>query len=241
VLGFGCDTMATIVTRTLETKRERLLATILLSLAIPCSAQLGVILALLAVYPRLLWVWLAVIAGVFILVGYLGARLMPGEQPTFYIELPPLRMPRMRNVLVKTYTRMEWYLREVFPMFIIASLIIWIGRLTGVFTLAIAALKPVVSLIGLPEETAVAFLFGFFRRDYGAAGLFDLRTGMNPAQLLVATVTMTLFIPCIAQLSVTAKERGWKTAVAIAAFVFPFALLVGGLLSVTLRLVGFGA
>ena len=54
VLGLGCDTMATMVTRTLSTKRERIIATILLTLAIPCSAQLGVILGLLGNKPNAL-------------------------------------------------------------------------------------------------------------------------------------------------------------------------------------------
>ncbi len=241
VLGFGCDTMATIVTRTLETRRERILSTILLSLAIPCSAQLGVMLGLLNGYPGLLAIWAGVVAVVFLLVGWLAARVMPGERPTFYMELPPLRLPTLRNILVKTYTRMEWYLREVFPLFVVASVIIWIGRLTGLFDVAVSALVPLVRLIGLPDQTAVAFLFGFFRRDYGAAGLYDLRSTMNAAQLLVATVTITLFTPCIAQLAVTVKERGLKTALAITAFIFPFALLVGGLVNAVLKLTGYGS
>jgi ferrous iron transport protein B len=231
VLGFGCDTMATIVTRTLETRRERVLSTLLLALAIPCSAQLGVMLGLMAGRPRLLALWTAVVAGVFLLVGFLAAQVMPGERPTFYMELPPLRRPALGNVVVKTYTRMEWYFREVFPMFILASVLIWLGRLTGLFDLAVNALMPLVHWIGLPDETAVAFLFGFFRRDYGAAGLYDLRETMNGVQLLVAATTMTLFVPCIAQFSVTLKERGWKTALAMTAFIFPFAFLVGGLLN----------
>jgi ferrous iron transport protein B len=236
VLGFGCDTMATIVTRTLETRRERLLATLLLSLAIPCSAQLGVMLGLLNGHTGLLAVWVAIIGGVFLLIGWLAAKLMPGERPTFYMELPPLRLPTLKNVLVKTYTRMEWYLREVFPLFIVASVLIWLGRLTGAFDLAVSALVPVVRFIGLPDATAKAFLFGFFRRDFGAAGLYDLRGSMTTVQLLVAATTMTLFMPCIAQLSVTVKERGWKTALAITAFIFPFALAVGGLLNAVLHL-----
>lgn len=240
VLGFGCDTMATIVTRTLETPRERLLSTLLLSLAIPCSAQLGVMLGLLNGHLDLLAIWALIVLGVFLLVGYLAAKLMPGERPTFYMELPPLRLPTLRNILIKTYTRMEWYLREVFPLFIIASLIIWFGRLTGLFDLAVRALQPVVIWVGLPKETAQAFLFGFFRRDFGAAGLYDLRGTMNSVQLLVATTTMTLFMPCIAQLSVTIKERGWKTALAISAFIFPFALGVGAGLNWILKVLRVG-
>ena len=231
VLGFGCDTMATIVTRTLETRRERLLSTILLSLAIPCSAQLGVMLGLLNGHVGMLAVWGAIIGGVFLLIGWLAAKVLPGERPTFYMELPPLRLPTARNVFVKTYTRMEWYLREVFPLFIIASVFIWFGRLVGLFDVMVAALVPMVRLIGLPDQAAVAFLFGFFRRDYGAAGLYDMRSTMTSAQILVAATTMTLFMPCIAQFAVTVKERGWKVALGITAFVFPFALLVGGILT----------
>jgi ferrous iron transport protein B len=238
VLGFGCGTMATIVTRTLETKRERVLSTLLLSLAIPCSAQLGVMLALLAGRPTLLAVWALIVAAIFLLVGFLAARVLPGERPTFYMELPPLRLPTPGNVFVKTYTRMEWYLREVFPMFIVASVVIWFGRLTGLFELAVSALVPLVHWLGLPDQAAVAFLFGFFRRDYGAAGLYDLQASMTGAQLLVATVTMTIFLPCIAQFSVTIKERGWKTALAMAAFIFPFAFLVGFLLNWALLTLG---
>jgi ferrous iron transport protein B len=154
------------------------------------------------------------------------------------MELPPLRLPTLGNVAVKTYTRMEWYLREVFPTFILASVLIWLGQLTGIFDLLLNALAPLVAWIGLPEETAVAFLFGFFRRDYGAAGLYDLRDVMNGTQLLVATTTMTLFLPCIAQFSVMIKERGWKTALAISGFIFPFAFLVGGLLNRLLTVLG---
>jgi ferrous iron transport protein B len=238
VLGFGCDTMATIVTRTLETRRERVLATILLALAIPCSAQLGVMLGLVSGYPGMLLIWIAIVMGVFLLVGLLAAKVIPGERPAFYMEMPPLRLPTFKNVLVKTYTRMEWYFREVLPTFVIASVLIWLGNLTGLFDLLVNGLQPLVRLLGLPDQTAVAFLFGFFRRDYGAAGLYDLQNIMTGTQLLVATVTLTLFVPCIAQFAVTVKERGWKVAVGITAFVFPFAFLVGGLLNALLQVLG---
>jgi len=238
VLGFGCDTMATIVTRTLETRRERLISTILLALAIPCSAQLGVIFAILAGHPAALAVWAVTVSAIFLLVGFLAARLMPGEQPHFYMELPPLRTPRFANVLVKTYTRMEWYMREVIPLFILASVLIWFGQITGLFDLAVQALQPAVRLLGLPDETAVAFLFGFFRRDFGAAGLYDVQGLMSGVQLVVAAVTLTLFVPCIAQFSVMLKERGWKVAVSVVAFIFPFAFLIGWGLNLALTLLG---
>lgn len=240
VLGFGCDTMATMVTRTLETKRERVLATLLLSLAVPCSAQLGVIFALLAGSPRSLLVWGVVMTLNFLLVGWLAAKVMPGTAPLFYMEVPPLRLPRWRNVLTKTYTRVEWYFREILPMFLWASVAIWLGRLTGLFDRAVSALEPAVTFIGLPVETAVSFLFGFFRRDYGAAGLYDLKQAgaLHGVPLVVAVVAMTLFLPCVAQFTMTVKERGWKCAAGMAAFIFPYAFLVSFLVGKALPMLG---
>ncbi|OGR25736.1 MAG: ferrous iron transport protein B [Desulfuromonadales bacterium GWD2_54_10] len=240
VLGFGCDTMATMVTRTLETKRERIIATLLLALAIPCSAQLGVIFGLLSKAPGALLVWGLCMLLLFILVGLLAARVMPGESPMFYMELPPMRLPQLSNVLTKTYTRMQWYFLEILPLFIIASVLLWLGKVTGFFEKMITAMTPVMASIGLPKETAVAFIFGFFRRDYGAAGLYDLQSKglMDARQLTVAAVTLTLFIPCVAQFLVMKNERGWKTASAIGVFVSLFAYGSGYLLNQFLLVTG---
>jgi ferrous iron transport protein B len=238
VLGFACDTMATMVTRTLETRRERVLATLLLALAIPCSAQIGVIMAVLAGEPAALGVWVGVMVGVFLAVGMLGARLLPGERPSFHMELPPLRWPRPANVLVKTYSRIHWYFLEVLPLFLFASVVLWAGSETGVLDRVIRyALGPLVGLLGLPADTAEVFLLGFFRRDYGAAGLFDLqRSGvLDLAQVTVAAVTLTLFVPCVAQFLMMIKERGARTAVGMFLLITPIAFGVGFLLNLVLR------
>jgi ferrous iron transport protein B len=147
----------------------------------------------------------------------------------------------LSNVLVKTYTRIQWYFVEILPLFILASILIWLGNLTGFFAWVIDWLKPAAGALGLPGEAAKAFLFGFFRRDYGAAGLYDLqRTGvLSPRQLVVAAATLTLFLPCIAQLSVNIKERGFKTATGMAVFIFPFAFAGGFALNWILTLTGF--
>lgn len=239
-LGFGCDTMATMVTRTLETKRERIIATLLLALAIPCSAQLGVVLGMVANNRAAMAVWAVFMIGIFLLVGFLTARLMPGDRPNFYMEVPPLRMPRPGAVFIKTYTRMQWYFMEILPMFILASVMIWLGNITDTFKVVVSWLSPVMGWIGLPKEAAVAFLFGFFRRDYGAAGLYDLQKAgaLSGNQLAVAVITLTLFVPCIAQFLMMKKERGLKMACAMALFIFPFAFLVGGLVNVLLQLTG---
>lgn len=238
VLGFGCDTMATMVTRILETKRERVIATLLLALAIPCSAQLGVILGILAAKPYALLTWSIFILAVFLLIGYLTAKLLPGGEPSFYMEIPPLRLPKPSNVLIKTYTRMQWYFLEIVPLFIVASVLIWIGNLTGLFQLAIKGLEPLMGWMGLPPETAVAFLFGFFRRDYGAAGLYDLSDQLTGNQMVVAAAALTLFLPCIAQFLVMKKERGLGTTLAMSLFIFPFAFVMGFALNQILIVLG---
>lgn len=240
VLGFGCSTMATMVTRTLETRRERLISTILLALAIPCSAQLGIILSILSGNPNGLLIWAGVVGLEFVFIGYLAARILPGEAPTFILEMPPLRIPRLSNIAVKTYSRMHWYFLEVLPLFVLASVLIWIGRLTGLFALALKIMEYPTVWIGLPFNAADVFLFGFFRRDFGAAGLYGMHdTGLlTGVQLVVAAVTLTLFMPCIAQFMMTIKERGLKMALAISAFIFPSAFLAGYIVNTLLTGLG---
>jgi ferrous iron transport protein B len=240
VLGLGCDTMATMVTRTLPTKRERIIATILLALAVPCSAQLGVILGLLEGHTLGLWVWLGVVCLVFLLIGFLSSMVLPGDSPSFYMEIPPIRMPKLSNVFVKTYTRVKWYFTEIFPMFIFASAIIWVGQLTGIFAAFVKILEYPIRWIGLPDNAAVAFLFGFFRRDYGAAGLYDIKKAglLSGNQLVVACVTLTLFLPCVAQFLMNVKERGWKTGAAISVFILFFSFSAGFIVNLLLNILG---
>lgn len=228
VLGFGCDTMATLVTRTLPTKRERVISTLLLALAIPCSAQLGVILAILAGKPKALILWMSVIGFVFLFVGYVAARVIPGSRPSFFMELPPLRLPQISNVITKTWFRVKWYFQEIFPVFLWASVFIWIGRWTGLFDRFIKLLENPVALLGLPSQAVPIFLFGFFRRDYGAAGLYDLNRQniLTTHQLVVASVALTLFLPCIAQFLINLRERGWKVGLAISVFILFFSYTV---------------
>jgi len=238
VLGLGCDTMATLVTRTLETKRERIIATFLLALGVPCAAQQAVFIGILSKNITAMIIWVGVVAGELLLVGYLSSKVLPGAKPSFYMELPPLRLPKITNVLTKTYSRMQWYLLEIIPLFVIASVLIWIGRLSGIFDVIIRALQPVVTLIGLPNRLAEPILYGFFRRDYAAAALYDEATGtvgLTGNQFLIAAVVLTLFLPCVAQFLVMAKERGLKTSLVMMGIIVVLAFGTGFLLNTTLN------
>ncbi len=235
VLGLGCDTMATLTTRILETRKERLIVILLLALGVPCSAQLTVVLTMLSSMSlAAMGIWLAVVLGTIGLVGALAARVLPGKGSDFVLELPPMRMPRLGNIAVKTLARIEWYLKEAVPLFVLGTLILFVAdRLDLLSGLERAAGPFLHAALGLPPETAAAFIVGFLRRDFGAAGLYHMEQAgkLDPAQVVVAVVVITLFIPCIANFFMMVKERGLKTGLAIAGFVFPFALGVGALLN----------
>ncbi len=234
VLGLGCVTMATMTTRILQSRRERLLVTMLLALAVPCSAQLGVVLGMLAgISLTAALIWGGVVMGVLLLVGWLAAQLTPGKRSPLMVELPPLRLPVMSNVLVKTAARLEWYIKEAVPLFLVGTLMLFALDKLRVLPWLIQITEPVVTgWLGLPAESASAFLLGLMRRDFAATGLFHMQNqgSLSPLQVIVSIVTITLFIPCIASVFMIVKERGGRMALAMTAFIFPFALLVGGLL-----------
>jgi ferrous iron transport protein B len=136
--------------------------------------------------------------------------------------------------------RLKWYFKEVLPLFVWASIFIWLGQLTGIFSFLIGILAYVIKFIGLPKELAPVFLFGFFRRDYGAAGLYDLNNEglLAMRQITVTAVVLTLFLPCIAQFLMNIKERGVRMAFAIVVFVLLVSFSVGFVLNKILLSVG---
>ena len=242
VLGLGCDTMATMTTRILETRKERIIVTLLLALGVPCSAQLGVILGMLgSVSFAATLVWIGVVLLVMFLVGYLSSKIVPGERSDFILEIPPMRVPQASNILLKTLVRAQWYLKEAVPLFIIGTLMLFALDKLELLDGLQNALSPIIKdFLGLPVEATEAFIVGFLRRDYGAAGLLSLQNkGMlEPVQVVVSLVTITLFVPCIANLLMIVKEMGLKVAIMMTIFIFPFAILVGGILNFILRGLG---
>ena len=238
VLGLGCVTMATLTTRILHSPRERLIAIFLMALAIPCSAQLGVVLGFLgAISFGATLIWLAVMVGVLVLAGLLAARLIPGRRIPLVTEMPPMRLPVAGNVAKKTVGRLKWYLIEVIPLFLIGTLIMFLLDQAGALSAIIRAGEPLVSgWLGLPREASAAFVMGFLRRDFGATGLFALSSELTTIQAVVGMVTLTLFMPCIASVMMIIKEQGLRIATAMLALITPFAFLVGGLLNQLLRL-----
>ena len=235
ILGLGCGTMAVMTARILETKRDRIIITFLLALAIPCSAQIGVILGMLgALSWKATLIWTASILLTLFLSGYLASKIVGGERTDFFLEIPPIRRPDAMNILIKTAGRVEWYLKEAVPLFLLGTFILFVLHKLNLITLLEKAASPiVVNFLSLPEKTTESFVLGFLRRDYGAAGLFTMAEKglLTPVQSVVSLVTITLFIPCLANFFMIVKERGLKMALGMTAIVFPLAFLGGGALN----------
>lgn len=238
ILGFGCVTMATIVTRMLGSDRERRIAIFLLGLAIPCSAQLGVIAGLLAaIGPQYAIMYGIVIFSVLVMVGTILHRILPGKSSDLLIDLPPLRLPRLDNVLKKTGTKSYAFLKEAAPIFVLGALLISTFQITGILTFLQNLLAPVtVGVLNLPKETSTAFIMGIVRRDFGAAGLADM--SLAPMATVVSLITITLFVPCIASVLIIFKERTKKEAAIIWASTWVIAFIVGGMTAQLSKLSG---
>ena len=242
VLGLGCVTMATMTTRILETRKERIQVTLLLALSIPCSAQLGVILGMIGSTGLLgIAIWGSIVIGSLLGVGWLAAKLIPGQAADFVLELPPMRVPRIDNIARKTWARLAWYLREVIPVFIIGTAVLFVFDELGLLRVLEGWLAPVVvGWLGLPTAATAVLIIGFLRRDYGAAGMFALAAagGLTGGQVLVSLVVISLFVPCVASVLMIAKEHGTRIAAGMTVFTLVFAVAAGAAVHAALEVLG---
>jgi ferrous iron transport protein B len=238
ILGLGCVTMGTLTTRILGSKRERFIATTLMAIAVPCSAQLGIVAALMATTaPFYTVAYFLILLAVFVALGTALNKLVPGQSTDLLIDLPTLRLPRLDNIAKKTGIKVWNFMREVALFFIGGTLFLGVLKVTGALDLIVVAAKPLISgWLGLPPETATAFVMGLIRRDFGAAGFFTMH--LVGSQLLVAMVTITLFVPCMASALVVLKERGWRYLIGLFAGSLGSAFLLGGIVHQVIRLLG---
>ncbi len=231
MLGFGCITMANITTRLLGTEREKSIVTAILQFVIPCSAQLAVIAALLSgagISALLLYV--SVIGTVLIVLSTVLNKMLPGESSPLLIDLPAIRVPRIDNILKKTFFRSWGFMKEAGFWFFIGALAVGLMEITGILKVWQNILEPLTTTwLKLPKEAANAFVMGMVRRDFGAAGLFQM--SLTVMQKTVSIITITLFVPCIASFVVMLKERGLKEGMIIWTGTWVAAFFIGGLVA----------
>jgi len=231
LLGFGCVTMATVTTRLLGSKREKIIAIFLLGLAIPCSAQLGVIAGLIAPLGLDYFIiYVVTIFAVYAVTGTFLNKVLPGESTDLLIDLPPIRMPEIKNVLQKTYLKSKYFIFEAGPIFALGAVGITLMKEFRILDWIKEMVAPlVVGWLQLPKDATEAFIMGIIRRDFGAAGLSSL--ALTNDQTLVALIVLTLFVPCIAAMLVMIKEQGIKQAAMVWIGSWVAAFTVGGLVA----------
>lgn len=234
ILGFGCVTMAVISTRILPTRRERVILTFLLGLAVPCSAQTGVI-AVMLVPMGLGWLALyaLILVTIFVAAGMMLNKVMPGQSAGLFLELPRLRLPRPGNILRKSWSKSLAFLKDALPLFALGAVLITLLDYFNILAGLEQTLAPLTTgWLGLPPQVVGAFIMGMIRRDFGAAGLHAL--ALTGSARFVALMTMTLFVPCIATVLVAIKEHGLLLGMSVWLTSLATALLIGGLLAAVL-------
>ena len=234
LLGFGCNVPAVLATRILESKRERFIAATLVSIAVPCAALQAMIFGLVGqhggqyvaiVYGTLFIVW--------IILGAIFNHTLKGFSPELLIEIPPYRLPAWRAVLQKLWLRIRSFLAEAIPIILGAVVVINILYFLGVFDAIANFTAPVVtSFLGLPKEAITALVIGFLRKDVALGMLAPLALSAN--QLVVGSVVLAMFFPCIATFVVFLKELGVINMLKSAGVMITVALLTGGILNLIL-------
>jgi ferrous iron transport protein B len=234
MLGLGCNVPAILATRILESRRERFIAATLISIAIPCAALQAMVVGLvgqhgiqyvLIVYGTLFVVW--------IILGIIINRFARGLSPELLIEVPPYRLPPWRTVLQKLWMRSSGFLKEAIPIILGAVLIINVLYFLHVFDAIANFTAPIVTgLLGLPKEAVTAIVIGFLRKDVALGMLAPL--ALTPGQLVVGSVVLAMFFPCIATFVVLLRELGFVNMLKSAGIMVVSALIVGGLLNLVL-------
>lgn len=235
VLGMGCSVPAVLSVRILESAKQRYLAATLMTMAIPCASQSAMIFGILAPHGlRYIFIVYATLFLSFVVTGYLLHRLIGGESPEIFMEIPPYRMPNPKALSKKTFIRVREFLKEAVPYIGLGMLIMNFFYLSGLMHLIGEELKPVVSgLLGLPSDAATALIIGFLRKDVGIGMFAPL--DMSPVQYVIAAVVLAMYMPCVATFMVMLKELGVSGTAKSVALRLVAALVVGTALNLILN------
>ncbi|TFH01272.1 MAG: ferrous iron transporter B [Calditrichales bacterium] len=234
LLGIGCNVPGAMATRILETKREKFIAVTLMAIAVPCMAQTAMIFglvgshgsrALVGVFGTLFIVW--------VLLGLILNRTTKGESPEIFVEIPPYRRPHLVVLLKKLWMRTQWFLKEAVPFVLVGVLVVNILYSLGVVQFLGDLAAPLITkVMGLPRDAAGAMIIGFLRKDVAVGMLVPL--GLTMKQMIIASVVLTMYFPCIATFTVMIKELDWVDMLKASAIMLISTVTVGGTLNLIL-------
>ncbi len=233
VMGFSCVTMAILTTRLLDTQKEKNIATFLLLLGMPCAPLIAVMFIILDKMP--FTATLTVFGIIFIqtfIAGFAANKIIPGQGSPLIFEIPPMRLPKPMQVVKSAAQKTYFFIKEAVPVFVFASLLVFLFERVGGLKIAEDILRPVIhNLMGLPEKSVQVFIKTIIRRESGATELEHLSGIYTNLQLVVNLLIMTFLTPCINAILVLFKERGQKTASLIIGTVIIYAILMGSLVN----------
>ncbi len=231
LLGLGCNVPGALATRILETRRQRFIAATLMAIAVPCMAQIAMVIGLVGSRgPAGLGIVFGTLFLVWVFLGLALNRVMGGESPEIFIEIPPYQVPYWGSLLKKLWMRMWAFLREAIPYVLLGVLLINVLYSSGIISLIGRAAAPVVvGVLGLPGDAVGALVVGFLRKDVAVGMLLPL--GLSLKQLIIASVVLTMYFPCVATFMVLTRELGIRDMAKSTAIMLSMALLVGGLLN----------
>ena len=234
MLGLGCNVPGALATRVLETKKERFIAATLMAIAVPCMAQIAMIFGLIGEYgARGLFPVFGTLFVVWFVFGILMKLVIKGESPEIFTEIPPYRLPYFGALLKKLWMRIKWFLKEAIPFVLLGVLVVNLLYSLGIIEFFGRMAAPVITkLMGLPLEAVGALIIVFLRKDLAVGMLAPL--GLSLKQLIIASVVLTMYFPCVATFAILLKELGIIDMIKAAVIMLFSALLVGSILNLLL-------
>jgi ferrous iron transport protein B len=249
-LGLGCNVIGAFGARVMETRKQRFISMTLMAIAVPCAAQIGMLVALffgldmamgtefgageIKGFENHIWIVFVVLILVYVIGGLLMNRFVRGDQNEgegeMLLEIPPYRRPRISAVLKKLWMRIRMFLTEAIPWLMLGILLINVLYYWGVLDLIGDVTSPViVGLFGLPKEAVLALIVGFFRKDLAVGTLVPLVTGggMGGMQLVIASVILVIYFPCYTTFVVMLRELGLRDMMLSVGIMLGTVLVVG--------------
>jgi len=208
ILGLGCNVPAALSVRSLESRREKFIASTLMAISIPCMAQIAMIFGLLGPFGGKYVIYVfAMLVFVWIIVGLILNKLLPGYSNDLLLEVPSFRLPDPLTILKKLWMRIVSFLKEAIPFMLLGVIIVNFLYTLGIFEVMANGLGPIIkNVFGLPQEAISALLMGFLRKDLAMGMLAPL--GLSAKQLVVASTILAVYFPCIATFVVLVRELG---------------------------------
>ncbi len=245
VVGFGCNVPAILATRTMGSKRERLILAVLITIAVPCSAQTAIIVGSVGKFAGALWALLIyiILMGTLMVLGLFLHRTIKFEPSGMCVEIPDMRWPSAKQTVVKTYIRLKEFLTIAFPLLLAGSIVLEILMALDVLQQILQPAEPfMTTVLGLPAFTAIALVFGILRKEMALQmlmvlqGTSDLSLVLTDGQMFVFALVMAVFMPCLAAFAVMLKEFGVKSTIMVAAASMSLALVMGAVANLLLGL-----